>query len=545
MDAIGDLFIADTRNNRIRKVGTNGIINTVAGNGTNGYAGDGGAATSAGLSQPGCVTLDATGNLFIADSGNRRVRRLGTNGVINTVAGGGLGGDGGAATNASLAGPSSVALDVTGNLLIVDGGRLREVGSNGVINTAAGNGTNGYAGDGGAATNASLNGPFGVAVSATDNRFISDRYNHCVRQVDTNGIITTLVGTGPGRFGDGGVAVYAGLNGPTAVAVDAAGDLFIADAGNNRIRKVDTNRTITTLAGNGTNGFSGDGGPATNAGLNAPSSLAVDATGNVFITDYGNGRIREVGTNGVITTVAGNGGSENYLDVNVLGSVATNVSFYKPNGVAVDTAGNLFIEDHFQVRIREVGVNGIITSVAGNGGFGFSGDGGVATNASLGGFPGGLSSYPYETYLFNGLAVDAAGNLFIADVNNNRIRKVTFSRANLLANGSLVLNNVSPVDMGNYSVIITTASGSVTSSVVNLNLQLPPLATVFTANNGLCSFTWSAVSNQTYQLQCATNLAAPVWLDLGSPVTATSNAVSASDTVGADGQRFYRVRLWP
>jgi hypothetical protein len=147
--------------------------------------------------------------------------------------------------------------------------------------------------------------------------------------------------------------------------------------------------------------------------------------------------------------------------------------------------------------------------------------------------------------MFNGLAVDAAGNLFLADSGNNRIRKVTFSRAKLLANGSLVLNDVSAADAGNYSVIITSASGSVTSSVANLNLQLPPLAPMFTASNDLYSFTWSAVSNQTYQLQCATNLAAPVWLDLGSPVTATSNAVSASDPVGADCQRFYRVRLWP
>ncbi|MGO9538588.1 MAG: HYR domain-containing protein [Limisphaerales bacterium] len=339
----------------------NGIITTAAGNGINGYSGDYGQATNASLSlsadadpfAPSGVALDASGNLFIADVDNGRVRKVDNNGIITTVAGGGHYGlgDGGAATSASLIGPSGVAVDASGNLFIADtwNNRIREVDPDGIITTVAGNGSYGYSGDGGQATSASLAGPSGVAVDASGNLFIADTYNNVIRKVDNNGIITTVAGGGHYGLGDGGAATSASLVQPSGVAVDAFGNLFIADTYNNVIRKVDNNGIITTVAGGGHYGL-GDGGAATNASLVQPSGVAVDASGNLFIADTWNNRIREVDPDGIITTVAGNG-SLNYSGD---GGQATSASLAGPSGVAVDASGNLFIADTGNFRIREV-----------------------------------------------------------------------------------------------------------------------------------------------------------------------------------------------
>ncbi len=220
--------------------------------------------------------------------------------VISTVAGGGVG-DFGYATNAALYAPSGVAMDGAGNLYIADrdNERIRKVDTNGVITTVAGNGTNGYAGDGGAATNAELANPIGVAADGTGNLYIADFINNRIRKVDTNGVITTVAGNGAfGYAGDGGEATHAELNSPTSVAMDGAGNLYIADMHNQRIRKVDANGVITTVAGNGTNGYAGDGGAATNSELNLPHSVAVDGVGNLYIADAGNMRIRKVSVAG-------------------------------------------------------------------------------------------------------------------------------------------------------------------------------------------------------------------------------------------------------
>lgn len=323
----------------------NGIITTVAGGGS---GGDGGPATSASLSQIyGDVAVDTSGNLFIPDFFNNRVRKVSTSGIITTVAGGGGGGDGGVATNAGLSIPQSVAVDIAGNLFIADHGnnRVRKVSTSGIITTVAGNGTSGYLGDGGAATNASLS-PTGVAVDAFGNLFIADQDNSRVRKVSTNGIITTIAGGGGG--GDGGAATNASVNHPFDVKVDSHGNLFIADTVNQRIRKVSTNGIITTIVGGGSGG---DGGAATNASLNYPSGVAVDNAGSIFIADTDNHCIRKVDTNGIITTVAGDRGfSGNYGD----GGPATSALFRYTYGVAVDASGNLFISDEANQRIRKV-----------------------------------------------------------------------------------------------------------------------------------------------------------------------------------------------
>ena len=415
-DGQGNWFIADTANSVIRKVGTNGVAIIVAGTGSASFSGDGGAATNAGLCGPNAVALDAAGNLYIADTGNNRIRKVATNGLITTVAGCGVGvigpnlGDNGAATNASIFQPAGLCLDGAGNLFIADtwNNRIRKVATNGIITTVAGTGFgpgsgNGYNGDGLNATSAEVNNPSGVAVDTSSNLYIADSANNRIRKVDVYGLIWTVAGKGTaGYSGDGGTATNAMMYNPEGVALDAAGNLLIADSDNLRIRKVATNNVITTVAGNGTYGNPGDGGQATNASFLYPANVFVDQAGNLFIADTGNQRIREVGTNGVITTVAGSIPND--------GALATNATLNQAYGVAVDSAGNVYVADTYNNRIRKIDANGIITTVAGNGVLGFAGDGGLATNANL--------RYPH------GVALDAAGDLFIADSSNRRIREV-------------------------------------------------------------------------------------------------------------------------
>jgi uncharacterized protein (TIGR03437 family) len=409
VDGAGDMFIADSNNNRIRMVNPAGIITTLAGNGTQGYSGDGGLATSAELSGPYDVAVDSAGNLFIADTGNNRVRMVNPAGIIATVAGTGTqgyAGDGGPAMAALLALPWGLAVDAAGHLFIVDSGRIREV-SAGIITTVAGNGTYGYSGDGGLATSASMFNPTGVAVDGSGNLLIADSYNERVRKVAKSGIVTTVAGDGAYRYGgDGGPATSALFNIPTAVAVDNAGNVFIADSANIRIRKVSPGGMVTTVAGNGQWGVSADGGLATNTPLAYPAGVAVDSAGNLFFADTWSQRVRMVTPGGVIATVAG--GVPGYFGD---GGPANSAGLFYPQGIALDETGNLFIADTMDSVIRMVSPAGTISTVAGNGKTGYSGDGGPAASASL--------NHP------TAVAVDSAGNLFIGDSDNNRIRKVT------------------------------------------------------------------------------------------------------------------------
>ena len=408
-DVVGNLYIADTENHRIRKVDAGGKITTVVGNGSAGYNGDGISATSAMLNRPYGVAVDAAGNLYIADTWNSRIRKVDSSGKITTVVGNGsagYSGDGGPATSARLNVPFDVVVDAAGNLYINDNSRIRKVNSGGIITTVAGNGGYIYNGDGIPATSAGLN-PQGMALDAAGNLYIADSSNHRIRKVDSGGIITTVVGNGsPSSIGDGGPATSAMIASPKGVAVDRAGNLYIADEWNSRIRKVDSAGIITTVAGNGSQVFNGDGIPATSATTPVPQGVAIDTIGNLYIIDIANQRIRKVVVTEIITTVAGNGGSGYNGD----GILATSAMLNNPQGVAVDVAGNLYIVDIANQRIRKVDRFGKITTVAGNGGSGYNGDGILATSAML--------SSP------QGVAVDVAGNLYIADTYNQRIRKV-------------------------------------------------------------------------------------------------------------------------
>jgi sugar lactone lactonase YvrE len=385
--------------------------------------------------------------------------------VITTVAGGGASlGDNGPAISAQVYSSGGVAVDAAGNLYIADyyDNRVRKV-TNGVITTVAGNGTAGFSGDNGPATSAQLYFPEGVALDSAGNLYITDAGNRRIRKV-TNGVITTLAGNGTlGFSGDNGPATSAQLAGPEGLAVDSAGNLYIADVTNQRIRKV-SNGVITTVAGGGSSGL-GDNGPATSAQV-IPAGVAVDSAGNLYIADFGNGRIRKV-SNGVITTVAG-GGSSGLGD----NGPATSAQLSGPSGVAVDAGGNLYIADYDNFRIRKV-TNGVITTVAGNGTMpGFSGDNGPATSAQFG-FP-------------ESVAVDSAGNVYVVDLINNRIRVLTpFSPCTYSVSPTALQ---APASGGNLTVSVqTTASCSWAVS------GLPTWITVSGASSGTGSATVALV----------------------------------------------------
>ena len=543
-DNVGNVYVADNGNYRVRRITPNGIITTVAGNGTPGFSGDGGPATSAQLSPVFGLAVDAAGNLMISDSGANRIRRVTPGGSIATVAGTGdcgLAGDHGSAVAAQICGPTGIAPDTAGNLFITDSqnNRIRQISPDGTITTVAGAGPTGIdvhsgcapSGDGGPATSATLclpsnvavdqagnlfvadtyypydswqvvrkispsgittvaglkcetavfvtqcssladgatatktflGGVLGLAVDSAGNLLIADRFGQRILKVSSDGAIADVAGNGGKPFsGDGGPATCAQLASPEGVAIDGAGNVFIADYGNARIRKVSPDGIITTVAGNGTYGFSGDGGPATSAQL-APFRVAVDGAGNLFFFDIPNRSLRKVSRDGIITTVAVVGGNTYFVAVDgagdlffadprnngvvefsLDGTLRSVVGNTNPLGVAVDGVGNLFIGDGGGIRkvtpdgiittiasnvspidvvvdraenlffiehpnrIRRISPDGIITTIAGNGTDGYAGDGGPALKASL--------SFP------SGLAVDSAGNVYVADTGNNAIR---------------------------------------------------------------------------------------------------------------------------
>jgi|HubBroStandDraft_6_1064221.scaffolds.fasta_scaffold25382_3 uncharacterized protein (TIGR03437 family) len=446
-DASGNLYIADFGAARVRKVSPGGTITTVAGTGVNGFSGDGGPATSAELSSPTGVAVDAAGNLYIADGPNSRIRRVSPSGIITTFAGNG---------DPSVLSPWQIAIDSQGNLYAADGAQtnVRKIDPTGKITLVAGNGQMGFSGDGGPATKAMIV-AVGVAIDSAGNLLISG-FGH-IRKVLVDGTIVTFAS---GVFFGGGMAlaadgtVYMADNGgervlsftpdgtgmdtvagtgvygfsegcgsvgapyqriakdaevaqPEAATVNAAGVVYFTDSGNQRIRKVTPDGLIATVAGPGT-GFSGDGGPASAAGLSNPMGLAIDSMGAMYIADSRNNRIRKITTDGLIQTIAGDGGPTSNDDA---ACFAPNDAFLKgPSAIAVDHDGNVFVADTGNNRIRKVASDGSAMTLAGTGTAGYTGDGGPATAAELNG--------P------SSVAVDAGGNVFVSDGMNNVIREI-------------------------------------------------------------------------------------------------------------------------
>ncbi len=351
-----------------------GFVTTVAGNGARAYFGENIEATAAGLGGPNGLGVDSAGNIYIADNGSR-IRKVDTDGIIRTVAGStvpapnlGFSGDGGPATSAAMLGTDvhqGIAVDAAGNIYIADilNHRIRKVDTNGIINTVAGSGQV-VGGGAGQATAVALFNPHAVAVDAAGSFYIADTSNSRIRKVDPAGNATVIAGTGAiGFSGDGGLATAAQLNQPRSVTVDRAGNVYFSDFGNIRIRKVDAAGVITTVAGTGSVGFSGDGGPATSAPLTSPLGVAVDASGNLYIADSGNDRIRKVDPAGIITTIAGNG---NPVGGFTDGGPALSTTLFSPRDVAVAANGDIYFADFGNNRIRKISATPPSVSVTGN-----------------------------------------------------------------------------------------------------------------------------------------------------------------------------------
>ena len=540
VDSSGNVYIAEPTDGRIREVSTiksNIDINTIVGNGTLGYSGDGAAGTSAELNRPTGVALDASGHIYIADSLNNRIRVAQAGGSVSTFAGNGgysYSGDGGAAASAQMNAPHAVAADSAGNYYIADSGNnvVRKVSASGAITTLAGNGKAGFGGDGSAAAGAQLSGPQGVAVDGAGNVYIADTGNSRVREV-SGGTINTVAGSGtPGFGGDGGAATGAKLYSPVGLALNANGDLYIADVNNSAIRKV-ANGTISTVAGNGLQGYSGDGGPALSAQLNDPQGVAVDAAGNLYITDTMNYCIRMVSPAGNINTIAGDGVAGYSGD----GGPASQAQLSYPTGIAVDGAGNVFVADA-GAAVRKINVNGPIVTVAGNGSIGYTGDGGPATSASLNG--------P------TGIAVASNGNVYVADSGNNAVRllqspspAVTNGASNLvgaIAPGEVVVlygSGLGPANLTTFQLVNGNVPPSVAGTSVYFNgAPGPVLYTSSTQVGAIVPFGLNGASAQvyvSYQGQTSAPIEVPVAPAAPALFAANDSGTGQAAAVNQDG----------
>lgn len=464
IDRSGDLYIAEKYGHRVRRVSAaTGVINTVAGTGEPGFTGDGGLAERARLNNPTGLAFDAGGNLYVADMFNHRIRRIGRDGIIRTIAGtgeAGFGGDGGPATAARLYYPTEVVIDRDGNLVIADylNARIRRVDSAGIIHTVAGNGKEGFSGDGGPAVNASLYLPWSVTAGPDGSIYIGDGGNNRVRKVDPTGVISTIAGTGElGFSGDGGPATLARLSFPMSAVPDGAGNLYVVDSSNDRIRRIDSSGNITTVLGGS---YAGDGGAATDAEIGPPGMTLPTPAGDVLVASENLHRVRRVSPAGIISTVAGNGqyaytvrdGRALDSAMNVLGPLALESSgnLYiasliqilrltpagdltvfagggdtwnipegvsakavklEARGMAVDSSGVLYVAlgegDH---RIVRIGADGAVRTFAGRTAPGYAGDGQAAAQAHF--------------HWISQIMFDASGNLYVADRENHRIRKI-------------------------------------------------------------------------------------------------------------------------
>ncbi len=396
VDSEGNVYVADQGNHRIRKITPLGIVSTLAGSGKPSYSD--GVGIAAQFNAPFGVAVDGGGNLFVTDQNNQRIRKISPLGVVSTLAGnGGTGYADGAGATARFANPSGIAVDWSGNVYIADqlNSRIRKINSSGMVSTFAGNGNRGYTDGMGGVAQFSL--PSGVVVDWTDNVYIADQGNHLIRKIAPTGMVSTLAGSKNIPSYADGIGTTAGFSYPTGIAVDGSGSMYVADLGNNCIRKTTSNGFVSTLAGGGKLSYADGVGAVVQ--FNQPEGISADNLGNVYVVESENKRIRKITPFGTVSTFAGSDQS-GYAD-----GVGTMAQFTYPLGTAVDNVGNVYVTD--LTRIRKITSAGIVSTFAGNGTSGYT-DGAVGT-AQFG--------------LLIGITVDGTGNVFVVD--NSRIRKIT------------------------------------------------------------------------------------------------------------------------
>ncbi len=543
-DATGRLYLTDS--NRVRRITTSStgtVIETIAGGGP-GFSGDGGAASVALFNAPTGLTVDNAGNLYIADTGNHRIRKITPAGAIGTIAGTShFGGDGGPATFAVLGSPSSVAVGAAGVYIAdTDNNRVRLLAPDGTISTVAGAGTLGFSGDGGAATAAQLANPQGVALDAIGTLYISDTGNNRIRMVGHSGLISTLAGGGPGLLGDGGPATAATLNGPVGLTVGPTGDLFIADRGNGRIRLVDFLGNISTVAGNGSVGFAGDGGKATSATLDNPLAVAEDTSGNIYIADHSAQRIRKVDTGGVISTIVGTGTAGIGGD----GGQGASANLGQPSAIVVDSNSNLLIGDPQFGAIRKVTPAGIISTIAGSGS-GYAGDGVFALTARMG-------APPAPPLTLMGLATGPNGTIYVGDWANEVVRALTpnVSAALTIVSGNNQVGTVGSTLPNALTVSVVGPTGTPVPNVTITFLRTSGDATFsaitcLTAANGQCgvNVTLGTTVGPVTISATGPNLAPIVFTVTATPLLAPGPSITQAGVVnGASFQPGISPNAW-
>jgi sugar lactone lactonase YvrE len=399
VDAAGNVYVIDGALPRVRKVTPAGVVTTLAGDGTAGLSISGGPSATARFNDLRGLAVDAAGNVYVADAGNHRIRKIAPAGTVSTLAGLSKGHADGPVKVLPFNDPEGVAVDAAGNLYVADSGsqRIQKVSPGGVITTLAGDGTAGFAD--GPGTTARFSAPEAVAVDTAGNLYVADENNHRIRRITPAGDVSTLAGDGTAGFADGPGAT-ARFNVPNGVAVDGAGNVYVGDTRNYRVRKITPTGVVSTVAGDGTAGMAD--GPGATARFNAPGRVGVDAAGNVYVGDGANHRIRKITPAGVVSTLAGDG-TAGFVD----GPGAT-ARFNGPQSVAVDAAGNVYVADELNHRIRMITPAGIVSTLAGDGTAGFvNGPGSTARFVGP-----------------QGVAVDAAGNVFVTDDGNNVLRRI-------------------------------------------------------------------------------------------------------------------------
>jgi serine/threonine protein kinase, bacterial len=424
LDSKGNLYISDRSNNRVRMVDAKGIIKTVAGNGGDAYKGDKGPAINAELNKPFGLAIDKKDNLYIADRGNNRIRKVDTNGIITTPAGDGgfyFIGDNGPAYRASIAGPTGVAVDGEGNLFIADrnNNRIRMVDTNGLIRTIVGTGQRDYNGDSELARETNLYLPFALTIDQNGNLLVVDRSHYIIRRIDLqSGSVETIAGTGKKKFkGDGGPATGAGLYFPHGIAVDSNDNVIFSDKAHFRIRKITPEGMIDTIVGSGKRGNLGDGGPALDAELYSVTSLILNDKDEMYFTNPSGfmSLIRKIDKNNTVHLLHTTSDKKYLKEIKRSSGFSKSsksdlVAITQFSDIILDKQGNLIIPDSINHQIRKVTPDGKFTTIAGNGSSDFTGDGGPAIKAAF--------SVPVA------VALDDAGNIYVADSTNNRIRKI-------------------------------------------------------------------------------------------------------------------------